>query len=74
MFVRLKKRVSKKHFLTLPEDSREWYEVYKLYHYYQILPPSLNIIIRNMKRKLDKQKIKYTEYFEDGFLIIESAQ
>lgn len=76
MFVRLEKSVTKKIFLTLSDDSRRCDQEFfnkKIYnHYYEILPPSLNMVIRKLKNKLDKQKIYYTESFVDGFLIIES--
>ena len=79
MFVRLEKAITKKRFVTLPDDSRRHdQELFnkKIYnHYFEILPPSLNVTIRHMKEKLKKYRIKYTESFDaDGYLVIESCQ
>lgn len=77
VFVRLEKAVTKKRFLTLGDDSRRHHkELFnkKIYnHYFEILPPSLNVKIREIKKKLEKYKIFYIETFEDDFVIIRSV-
>ena len=68
--VRKRRVTTKKHFLTLVDDNREWYWVNRLdgmgekRQYKEILPPVPNPKLALLRKKLTRAKLTFTETAE----------